>query len=232
MARVLHHWIPVKRIDQLAMGKAWLFQIGKRGANWGIPQAETGELGSLIAQAEAILIQASSDERSPIVTTECNRIFGALITKMQYIKERYFRSPPLTGEDYTALLLRSRTRSSVPLARPDAIPDLVVSFPGRGQLRVSNRGPLNGRSSADPSVDEKLCIAFGFIGEGNTGMFIKLSQVPINGSELPNRLITKRKHHQLDLDFCQGMQTYLSGCYMNSKNEEGPWSPLINITII
>jgi hypothetical protein len=44
-------------------------------------------------------------------------------------------------------------------------------------------------------------------------------------------MITKRKKHHFDLGAYRGMKMYVSACYMNAKNEEGPWSPVTEFTV-
>jgi hypothetical protein len=231
MAPQLYHWLPGRRAAVLNMAQTWIAEIQNRGETWNVPAEAAQELAALSAAAETALSRALSGERSPIITAECERVFGALKSRMQFIKERCFLSPPLSEEDYPALLLRPRDRTPSPIARPDAIPDVNFSFPAPGQVESVHRGPLNGHSSTDPRADEKVCCAFGFTGEGNPGAFIKLSDIPAGGAELPNRIITRRKKHRFDLGQCRGMKMYVSCCYANSKNEEGPWSPVTEFTI-
>lgn len=227
-----HHWLHGGRAAILNMAKTWLAEIPVRGQSWNIPAADIQELTALTAAADTALTKALSGERSPIITAECEQTFAALITKMQYLKERFFLTPPLADADYPALLLRSRDRVPTPIARPDAIPDVHFSFPAPGQAESTHRGPLNGRASSDPRADERVCYAFGFIGEGGAGgPFIKLSEVPATGAELPNRIITRRKKHHFDLGQYRGMKMYVSYCCINSKNEEGPWSPVFEFTV-
>jgi hypothetical protein len=226
-----YHWLPDDRAGILNMAKTWIAEINSRGQGWGIPAADIAELGTAYADAQAALAKAMTGERSPVITAECERTFNALKAKMRYIKERYFLSPPLVEDDYAALLLHSRDRNPTPVARPNAVPNVNFSFPVPGQAESSHRGPLNGQASADPRADEKICYAFGFMGEGNPGLWIKLSEVPAKGRELPNRIITKRKKHYFDLGDCRGMKFYVSCCYMNTKNEEGTWSPVEEFTI-
>ncbi|MDR2483571.1 MAG: hypothetical protein LBD08_08085 [Treponema sp.] len=231
MAQRPYRWLPGRRTAILNMAKTWLAEIPTRGQPWNIPAADIQELTALTAAAETALTKALSGERSSIITAECEQAFGALIVKMQYLKERFFLTPPLADADYPALLLHSRDHTPTPVARPDAIPDVHFSFPAPGQAESTHRGPLNGRASTDPRADEKVCSAFGFIGEGGGGPFIKLSEIPAAGAELPNRIITKRKKHHFDLGQYRGMKMYVSYCYMNSKNEEGPWSPVFEFTV-
>ncbi|MDR2808441.1 MAG: hypothetical protein LBB43_05455 [Spirochaetaceae bacterium] len=226
-----HRWLPTKRVEQVNMARVWT-EIGTaRGASLGIPDKDITELGGLTTQAETCLDHVLSGERSPISIAECNRVFSTLIAKMQYIKERFFLSPPLVDEDYSALLLRMPNRNYSPIAQPDAVPSITVSFPAPGQVVLNHRGPLNGKASNDPRADEKVCIGFGFIGEGSAGSFIKMTEVPTSGSELPNRITSKRKNLQIDFDLCRGMMLYLSACYMNAKDEPGPWGPVSAVTV-
>ena len=231
MAAHTYHWLHGGRSAILAMAKTWSAEIQSRGQSWGVPGADRQELDARCAEAEPVLAKARSGERSPIITAECERVFGALKSKMQYIKERYFLTPPLADEDYPALLLRQRDRTPTPVARPDAIPDVNFGFPAPGQVESTHRGPLSGQASTDTRADEKVCCAFGFTGEGNPGVFIKLAEAPSGGAELPNRIVTKRKKHHFDLGQCRGMKMYVSCCYVNSKNEEGPWSPVAEFMI-
>jgi hypothetical protein len=41
-------------------------------------------------------------ERTHVITVSCQAAFKALVTKMRFFRNRYFKIPPLTGEDWAA----------------------------------------------------------------------------------------------------------------------------------
>jgi hypothetical protein len=75
------------------------------------------------------------------------------------------------------------------------------------------------------------CLAFGLMGEGGAGNYIKIAEVPVSGALLPKRIYNKRKHLPLDFGLYRGMALYYAACYMNPSLEEGPWSPVEQITV-
>jgi hypothetical protein len=88
-------------MEILAMCRKWLSYItAVLLAAWGIPQEQFTELGTLFANAEALLQKAMDEaERTHVITVECQAAFAALIARMRFFRDRYFKMPPLTEAD-------------------------------------------------------------------------------------------------------------------------------------
>jgi hypothetical protein len=98
-------WLPTSRAEQLNMAKIWLFIMTSKAALWNIPQTVLNEFQPLITAAETIFGQLISPDRTSVITAEANRIFGAMISDMRFIKDRFFKKPPLVEEDFVSILL-------------------------------------------------------------------------------------------------------------------------------
>ncbi|MDR0375702.1 MAG: hypothetical protein LBH85_08265, partial [Treponema sp.] len=107
-------WLPGTREGQLNMAKIWAIIIQSKANAWDIPASILPELQIVFTDAENILQLTLSSDRSAMINTECQRFFGTLVEKTRFIKDRYFKTPPLVDEDYTTLLLKvpDTTRSS------------------------------------------------------------------------------------------------------------------------
>jgi hypothetical protein len=59
------------------------------------------------------LFQQAQDEaeRTHVITVECQAAFKALMAKMRFFKDRYFKMPPRTEGDWAALGFRARPAS-------------------------------------------------------------------------------------------------------------------------
>jgi hypothetical protein len=79
---------------------------------WGGPANQFTELGNLFTAAEALLQKAQDEaERTHVITVECQAAFKTLAKKMRSFRDRYFKIPPLTEGDWTALGFRARALS-------------------------------------------------------------------------------------------------------------------------
>ena len=88
------NWLPGDREGQLNMAKVWYSVVQSRGGTWGIPPQTMTDLQTATGNAETILQAAQSSDRTPAITTECQRIFGELVAKTRFIKNRYFKNTP------------------------------------------------------------------------------------------------------------------------------------------
>jgi hypothetical protein len=87
-------WLPTSRAEQLNMAKAWLLIMTNKAALWNIPQTVLNEFQPLITATETIFGQLISPDRTSVITAEANRIFGAMISDMRFIKDRFLKNLP------------------------------------------------------------------------------------------------------------------------------------------
>jgi hypothetical protein len=100
-----HGWFPGNREGQLNRAEVGVSAIQNRGTGRGIAAATPADLAAAYTEARLILQSARSPGRTPRITTGRRRISGIGAEKMRFIPDRSFRSPPLAGEEYPALLL-------------------------------------------------------------------------------------------------------------------------------
>jgi hypothetical protein len=58
------------------MAKVWVTAMQNKGMAWGIPANTVTELQTAATEAEDILNQSMSADRTATITTECQRLFS------------------------------------------------------------------------------------------------------------------------------------------------------------
>jgi hypothetical protein len=226
------------REKQLAMGKNWVTVLNSPAAmSWNVPPNENQELSALVSTAETALAAAQSSERTPVITAQCKAAFEALLTKMRFIKSRYFLSPPLTDADFISLELKPRDTIHTPVPPPTTQAEADVSRPGVHLLELHLR-PVSGFPPDPHRSDYGYRIYYGVVPPGGATIEVatspkrELMRVPVSGDDLPFSKFTRRKKELMD--FAQedsGKTAYFCIRYENAKGEPGPWGPLFNAVI-
>jgi hypothetical protein len=118
------------------MAKTWIEVLADKGAEWNVPTAEKAALAGLADAAEEALAAAVAS-RSPVTTAACQAAFDALEAKMRFIKDRYFKVPPLTAADLRSLLLHEK-KEPAPVGKPSAqaTATTIPAGPGRILLKI------------------------------------------------------------------------------------------------
>jgi hypothetical protein len=226
-------WLFNNREGQLNMAKIWAAAIPIRGVNWGIPLILLTELATCITNAEAILQIALSSDRTQVITMECQRLFNELVQKMRFIKDRYFKSPPLLDEDFTALLLKvpDSTRSS--RGTPKAQITAEIGRSGTAMLILRFKYAEGTESFADPHTDVRYQVRYGVLpppGVEPTGT--DLTQVPTSPEELPIVFATKRKKDIINFNpGDSGKIAYFEIRIENGVGQYGPWCPMFHTVV-
>ncbi|MDR2418292.1 MAG: hypothetical protein LBD79_04490 [Treponema sp.] len=226
-------WMPGTREGQLNMAKVWKNTIQSRGTGWGIPADIMSEFGTAIQNAEAILQIALSGDRTSTITTECQRLFGALVEKMRFIKDRYFKKPPLMDEDFTALLLSVPDTTRSPRGVPKAQKTAEIGRSGAAMLILNYKYAEGTESLADPRTDIRLQVRYGVLpppGIESSGM--DLLKVPITPEELPIVFATKRRKDIVNFNSNDsGKTAYFDIRIENGAGEYGPWCPMFHTIV-
>ena len=226
-------WLPGTREGQLNMAKVWATALQTKGTAWGVPAGTLPELQTSITDCEAILQTALSADRTAAITTECQRLFGVLVEKMRFIKDRYYKSPPLVNEDFVSLLLKVpdtvRSRRGTPKAQKTA----EIGRSGTAMLILHYKYAEGTESLADPHTDVRYQVRYGLLPpSGATPAGKDLTKVPTEPEELPIVFATKRKKDIINFDPTDsGKTAYFDIRIENGTGEYGPWCPMFHAIV-
>ncbi|GHU76627.1 hypothetical protein FACS189461_4410 [Spirochaetia bacterium] len=235
-----HNWIPGKLDDVLRMAKIWLDALaGDRAADWGVPPAERTALEPLVNTAEQKLASAKSNERTQVITAECRDAFDALTAKMRFIKDRYFKAPPLTDADFTLLELNIpdtvHTRRGTPRAQMTA----EIGRSGTAMLILKLIYAEGTEALADMHTDIEYQVRHGKfnpvhpVSNAAAGEIIA---VPSNPLELPMVFTTGRRRENISYgNEDSGKTAFFDIRISNGTGGEnegyGPWCPIFSAVI-
>jgi hypothetical protein len=228
-----HDWFPGTREGQLNMAKVWISVIQSRGSGWGIPAAVLADLAAAYTEAQLILQTALSADRTPTITTECQRIFGILAEKMRFIKDRYFKSPPLVDEDYTALLLNVPDMIRTPRGTPRAQKTAEIRRSGTAMLILRYKYAEGTEDFADPHTDIRCQVRYGVLPPPGIEPAGKdLSKAPADAEDLPMVFSTQRKKDIINFaPNDSGKTAYFDIRIENGNQGYGPWCPIFHAVI-
>ncbi|MDR2184098.1 MAG: hypothetical protein LBO80_00295 [Treponema sp.] len=209
----------------------WIvYMTAARRTAWGVPQEQYNELSNLYDAARELLRKAmDDDERTRVITVECQAAFKALKAKMRFFKDRYFKLSPLTEGDLAALGLKERDPPS-PVPVPEAQAQADLTFPGIHLVELRNIRPVSG-TAPDPRSDYGVRIYYGFSGPASARFPFRVTGVPKTGADLPYSIFTRRKKERFDFDGESGNTVYFCLRYENSKGEAGPFGPVFSAVV-
>jgi hypothetical protein len=198
---------------------------------WGIPTAEFTELGTLFGAAQTLLQKAEdADERTRVITVECQAAFKALEAKMRFFRDRYFKLPPLTEGDWAALGFRRKDPRPTPIPVPRNQVEADLTFPGIHLVELRKIRPVSG-TAPDARSDYGVRIYYGLSGPSGETYKFRVTGEPRGGKDLPYSVFTKRKKERFDFDGESGNTVYFCLRYENSKGEAGPFGPILSAVI-
>jgi hypothetical protein len=227
------NWLPGDREGQLNMAKVWYSVVQSRGGTWGIPPQTMTDLQTATSNAEIVLQTALSSDRTPAITTECQRLFGELVAKMRFIKDRYFKTPPLVDEDYTALLLKVPDTTKTPRGAPKAQMTAEIGRSGTAMLILHYKYAEGTESLANPHTDVRYKVRYGVLPPPGIPPAGKdLTKVPTEAEDLPIVFDTKRKKDIINFDLTDSGKTAYFGIRIeNGVDAYGPWCPIFHAIV-
>jgi hypothetical protein len=193
----------------------------------------------LYGAAETLLRKATDEtERTHVITVECQAAFAALIAKMRFFRERYFKMPPLTEGDWAALGFGRKDPHQTTTPAPDGVPQVSVSYPGGPHALVAHLGPMPGTLELDAASDYGYAVYVGIMPQGGATLEQAASdkhylmKVPADGKPLRHYRFTRRKREKIFFDAEDGgMTAYVCCRYENRKGETGQWGPVVSAII-
>jgi hypothetical protein len=207
--------------------------------SWGIPQDQFTELEALYEAAQTLL-QKSMDEaeRTHVITVECQAAFAAMIAKMRFFRDRYFKIPPLDAGAWAALGFRPKDTHPTPAPPPDGIPAASLSYPGGPHALTAHLGPLAGTRELEPNSDYGYAVYVGIMPPGGATLEQAASEkhylmkAPADGKGLSHYRFTRRRKEKILFDTEDGgMTAYVCCRYENQKGEAGQWGPVVSAII-
>jgi hypothetical protein len=204
------------------MASTWSEVLGDKAADWNISTAEITSFRNLIEASAQALETAIGEARGPVNTAKCKAAFLALVTKMRFIKRRYFLSPPLTDMDYIALGLRPPVKKYKVTPAPTGVLEGEASNPAPGQVLVTFR-KFDSPLKDSPASEWKKILRWGFFDLGKN---------PSGPQDLPEfRTTGKKKELILCPPETKGKVIWFSGCYENDKGEASSWGPMFSTIV-
>ena len=224
-------WFPGSRAEQLNMCRVWIAVMTEEVRTaWGIPAARFTELNALFAAAQAALQTATTETtRTPVATAACKTAFKVMEAKMRFFKNHYFLVPPLTDADLVSLGLKPPAGASSPIPAPDAEATGDIGYPDPHVIDILNLRPRQ-HHSTDPRSDYGFAIKMGIVG-GTEHYHIDAPPPSDKGITLPFYMSTRRRRERFDLAGNSGKILCISIAWKNSKGEEGPYCPVMQIII-
>jgi hypothetical protein len=215
------------------MAKVWDAVIAAKMTLWNIPQNVYQDLQALIAPAETILAQLDSPDRTTVITAEANRIFGELTAHMRFIKDRYFKTPPLVAEDYLSLLLNLPDTTRTPRGDPRAQVTAEIKRSGTDMLILVYKYAEGTEHLADPHTDISRQVRWGLLPPpGIAPIGTDLTKVPTDSKELPEVFDTHRKTDIINFPIgSSGKTAYFVIRLHNGKSGYGPYCPIFSAVV-
>jgi len=221
MSTTRGNWLPGKREEQLAMAGEWNDVLTGKAAAWGVPTADVNELRLLTANAgDAQEMVNNRETHTPVAVTICGEAFEALIAKMRYVKDRYFKKPPLADHDFVSLSLRPKdvTRSEHIEVHERVAIALRLRY--EREIKVDYR-VLGATNRAKPT--------------GYKGAMIRwavLDHPPADHSELINHKLSSRTPYYIKFsDTQRGKTVYVSAAWQNERGYLGDYSEIVSAVV-
>jgi hypothetical protein len=222
------------------MAKNWLTVLAVRGVLWGVPDAERTELAGFVQDAGNALATAKSEEtRTPVATARCRETFNTLVAKMRFIKNWYFKSPPLVDSDYVMLELDPPKTTSSRRVTPKAQMTAEIKRSGTAMLFLKLVYAEGTEALANPHTDIEYQIRHGTYNPANPVSNIaagEIDAIPDNPLQLPVAFNTRRRREVIKFkNTDSGKVAYFDIRISNGTGGEdegyGPWCPIFNAVI-
>jgi hypothetical protein len=207
---------------------------------WGALGAEFKELGAYFNTAQTFLQKAQDKaEKTQALTAECQSAFKALSVKMRFFHDQYFKTPPLTKEDWAALGFKTKgSNPTVPAFRLDSAPLASLSCSCGPHALMVHLGPMVGTQEIDHESDYGYAVYLGVMPPGGAALEQAVSdkrylmKPPADGDGLLYYRFTRRRKEKIRFDAKDaGKTAYVCCRYENYKGEEGRWGPVVSAVI-
>jgi len=214
-------WLPSKREDQLAMAKEWNNVLAEKATAWGIPTGDVNELLTLSSNADDALARVNNREtHTPVTAARCREAFESLIVKMRYIKDRYFKKPPLADHDFVSLGLNPKDNTRTEHIEVHERVALTLGLRYDREIKVDFK-VAGAANKAKP--------------DGYEGAMIRwtvLDHPPADQSELTNFKMASRTPYYIKFTEAErGKTVYVAGAWQNERGNLGDYSDIVSAVV-
>jgi hypothetical protein len=227
-------WFPTNRVAILAMCVMWIEVLsGALRALLGIPADVWTEFLDLYAAARDWYEQTKDvAKHTPVVSAACQEAFDALEAHMRYMRDRFFRMPPLTLEQWIAMGFFKPDKTYTTIANPAGAPVVILSY-GHGKFELGIKmEPEEGTPPPSPHTRYGYSIYYGIMPPGGATLEEAASEkhylmtAPVNGEGLLHYRFTRSSHATIVFDAKEaGKTAYIFVRYENEKGwKSEKWS--------
>jgi hypothetical protein len=220
------------------MAKAWNLQLQLSGASWNVPASLITAFGALVNAADTALTKVQNTaSRTHLDSVACHDAFEALTDAMRSMKRRYFFMPPLTREDWAALLLPfpDEHPTLVPVPEAQATADTLAV--GHHQVQLKFRIDL-GALTDDQRAEYGYGLWYGTLNTDAATSEVDrlragyLTRIPLGPDELHIHRFTRRKEIVIDFPYGDsGRTVYFCIQFENAKGDRGDWGTIFSAVI-
>ena len=213
-------WLPAQRASQLEMAQNWKANFATKATDWAVPAADVTAFNGLITAADAALEATKGAGRGPVATAACKAAFAALTAKMRDIKDRYFKIPPLTNEDLTALGLPTKDKIPRHIGPSTSRPGFEIKPQDVCRISIRIWDEATGEKKRPYGMNGAV-VSYGF---GDAQL---TSRKDLNQSTLITRspyILTVDEEYERKV-------ISMAMCWQTESGERGPWSEIQTATI-
>jgi hypothetical protein len=212
-------YIPYKDTDFKNWGTAFVKGVAAGAEEWGIPAEEVAELQALVEQFSALLFQALSPRKTPVIVFKKNQIRKQLVTAIRTMTGFRLKNPAIADYQRVTLGLHVRDKAYTRIQAPDTCPQINTWLRLTYQVIVVIHNADGGRAKP----------------YGTVGAYIayEVSDTPIKSyKSLTRNVLATRTPCTLDFeDADRGKNVYIAACWQTKKGKRGPWSQIINTIV-
>ncbi|GHU49009.1 hypothetical protein FACS1894200_07060 [Spirochaetia bacterium] len=208
-------WLPGSRAARLEMAKSWAEIMVEKCAGWNIPPAVVVAFDGFITTAEAALSATTGASRGPVATEASREAFKALVANMRFIKDRYFKVPPLTNEDLVALGLTPKDQTRSLIGPSESRPGFESKPVDVCRIGIRIWDEATGEKRRPYGMNGGV-LAYGF------------GDSPLATRKELNRaaLITKSPYILTAAEEYRGKLISMAMCWQTASGDQGPWSEI------
>jgi len=187
-----------------------------------VPTADVNELRLKAADSgDALAYVNNRETHTPVAVASCREAFEALVAKMRYIKDRYFKKPPLADHDFISLSLHPHDDTRTEHIEVHERVTVTLGLRYDREIRVDFK--ITGAANkAKPDGYEGADIVWAILDHHPTS-----HAELINGHEMASRTPYYLTFDETD----RGKTVYIAAAWQNERGHRGAYSDIVSAII-